>query len=136
MKTKVISKIIFGLFSIGIVISTVGFVIPWWESMPRYGWYKGQVVFNSESEYSRFKQELIDTEASWSNADMQVLYSEPPIIVRFKNVIIDEKYVFPYGEVHYPSRSLSPVLFVMGLVLVLVYACLVVGYDDIRWLFR
>lgn len=59
--------------------------------------YKGTIVFNTEEEYTHFKQELITSHADWIQETMQALTSQPPIIVKF-SISVPQDYTFPYGQ--------------------------------------
>jgi hypothetical protein len=61
-----------------------------------YGYYRGQEVFYTEQEYIKFKQALVDYEVTIE--DIDVLSSEPPIIVKFAIYGVEKPDVFPYGE--------------------------------------
>lgn len=67
--------------------------------------YSGQEVFNTEEEYSQFKQELVDLNAKFKVGHMFVLSSKPPIIVKFDDIRVSEDISFPYGE---KDSSLPP----------------------------
>lgn len=97
--------------------------------------YSGKIVFNSEDEYSQFKQALIQYDATWQNDQMQVLSSEPPIIVQY-TVSISRDKTFPYGVKH--SMYTKPIVIVtIGVLfcLIMLYA-LMSGEKDMDWLFK
>lgn len=81
------------LVVIAIIGAFAGLFAPWVLSMDDT--YTGEIVFNSESEYLEFKQEVIDSDAGWDRMD--ILSSKPPIIVHF-SVRVKQDYNFPYGE--------------------------------------
>lgn len=64
--------------------------------------YIGKEVFNTEQDYNKFKQTLVEYNAAWSSGGngvsyIQALSSDPPIIVNF-NVFVNNKLSFPYGK--------------------------------------
>ena len=81
--------------------------------------YGGQIIFNSEQDYAKFKQSLIDTNAKWHSSEMSVLSSSPPIIVTFKGVEVSANTEFPYGNkdivLHIVLLCFSIFLIAMGL---------------------
>ncbi len=62
--------------------------------------YSGNLVFNSEEDYAKFKQVVVDSKAHWGDgySSIQALSSNPPILVKFNNVMVDHSYRFPYGS--------------------------------------
>jgi hypothetical protein len=63
--------------------------------------YEGNLVFNSEEEYIKFKETVVETGAIWNdtndtNLHIHTISSAPPILVDFE-VRIDN---FPYGEIN------------------------------------
>ena len=90
---KTIGVLLLVLLVIG---ATVGFTIlglHWGETAEKK--YTGKIVFQSEQEYGQFKQAVGDQEVDIS--EMQVLSSDPPIVVEFK-VYVPHWMEFPYGE--------------------------------------
>ncbi len=79
--------------------------------------YSGKVVFNSESDYQVFKNELVKSEALWNS--MESLSSQPPIIVKF-SVDVNKNYDFPYGKKDTLNRVFVLVLPTLLLALLLI----------------
>jgi len=77
--------------------------------------YGGQIIFNSEQDYAKFKQSLIDTNAKWHSSGMSVLSSSPPIIVTFKGVEVSANTEFPYGNKDIVLLCFSISLMAIGL---------------------
>ena len=58
--------------------------------------YSGKVVFNTEEEYTQFKEVIAQESVSYDADSISVLSSSPPIVVNFKNIQAPND--FPYGE--------------------------------------
>lgn len=81
-----------------------------------YSCYSGKEAFQSQESYSLFKEEVIKAGSNWKT--MEVLASEPPIIVKF-SINTPKEYEFPYGN----KSSQYPVFMqVMILITALVFA--------------
>ena len=79
--------------------------------------YSGEEVFYTQREYSKFKQELVDSNAKYETDNIFVLSSEPPIIVRFEDVIVADDYPFSYGgKDSVILRATALGIIIMGLV--------------------
>lgn len=130
------SKIIFILICIGILVT--GLVVGLPRALRVSDHYSGRLVFNTEEEYSQFKQEVIDSDASWEGQDfkMNVLSSSPPIIVSFK-VSVPQSYNFLYGE---KDSQVGTWVFltILGMVAAMFVTYMGCGfeYDSWFWLFR
>jgi hypothetical protein len=97
--------------------------------------YSGKEVFNSEAEYTKFKQALVEDNVRWATGNIQVLSSDPPIIVKY-SVEVDKGQIFPYGN--YSDERLT-MLILMPIVLIFILFMLYLaagGEHDMAWLFR
>jgi hypothetical protein len=88
---KKTQTILICLIALGVILTITGLCIT-----PTVDAYSGRVVFNTESDYSQFKQVLADQDVDIS--DMTVLSSAPPILVQFNQVQVSHNIYFPYGE--------------------------------------
>jgi large-conductance mechanosensitive channel len=99
-------------------------------------YYSGKEVFTTEEQYTKFKQSLVDSNAKWETKDMQVLSSDPPIIVSYK-VGVEKGQAFPYGgfindRLHF--SIFAGVMFLM--VMTIIYVSVGFNEDSLFWLFK
>ena len=73
--------------------------------------YQGTEVFNSEQDYIKFKEAIVDNEAKIIKAE--VLSSTPPIIVSYDIKAKD----FPYGEEQKDGIYFGAMLIIFSIVL-------------------
>jgi len=109
-------KLIYGLISIIVLGCYVVFAVP--AMTGQDDTYTGKLSFDTEQEYTQFKQEIVNSEAIWNRMD--VLSSDPPILVQFR-VQVSQDYDFPYGE----KSNIGPTMaIVFGVLLVFLIVCL------------
>jgi hypothetical protein len=134
------NKLIFvGMFIIACGIFG-GLIVP--QIMKSDDCYTGKEVFNSESDYTNFKQALVASGAIWDVSNggdtyIQALSSSPPIIVNF-NVRVKQGVNFPYGKrKDEVSWNLGLGIFLFCLIVVVLYMVSWFWNDDDVWyLFR
>jgi uncharacterized membrane protein len=72
--------------------------------------YSGKIVFQSEQEYSQFKEVIAKDYVSFDTQDILVLSSSPPIVVQFK-VEVQGDNGFPYGKkVHDEHNNIADII--------------------------
>ena len=113
------------MVGVGVVMSIffiLGGIFWYYEGWQDYQ-YQGQVSFDTEAGYTEFKQAIVDYEADI--LEINVLFSEPPIVVKFK-VDTPEPAVlnFPYGE-KVISCPISGGFLVAGVVLAMVFIVMI-----------
>ncbi len=122
-------------FIIGLVISIglfCGLAIP--AILNSDDVYSGKVVFYSENDYAKFKEELNNSDAKWTNEDMQILSSAPPIIAKF-SVRINQDYQFLYGEKTSGQKTEVLILSTFFIALLVVCYCVVSSsWEKTNWL--
>ena len=93
------------ILGIGIALAVAGGIV--WNinlnTIDRWE-HKGQEVFYTQSDYSQFKQSLVDDRVIYWEAD--ALSSEPPIIVTFEIITVKD-YPLPYGNIR-PLSKMAP----------------------------
>lgn len=98
--------------------------------------YGGSLIFYSEDDYTKFKQELINSNAKWDPGEISVLSSEPPIIVEFTDITIPKDYDFPYGKKWNPSYALVGLFTLLLLVIIIMPYNIIAATDGWKWLFK
>jgi len=100
---KKVLLVVLGVLLIGASVP----VMVWGCTTPASNYSSGEVVFQSEGEYTAFKTELADNRGKIYYWDASALTSEPPIIVKFETATSLD-YIFPYGDTHVVPVVLSP----------------------------
>lgn len=111
MKGETILKIGMFLLVAGVLLSVIPFV-------PQGTHYKGTVVFQTEEEYTQFKQDV--AVAGVNLKQIQILASDPPVIAQL-DVYLPSTASFQYGT---PSTWYAPFPFAHWLILISVVAIL------------
>lgn len=91
MKRNVISLVVSCL-----VLAGIGFGLAYGWSNYGTTYYSGNVVLLTEQDYTDFKLAFIEEEVTL--IEVEILASEPPIIVNFEAQVSHYDYRFPYGE--------------------------------------
>jgi hypothetical protein len=99
--------------------------------------YSGKVIFYNEQDYKDFKLALIESKATWSNDNIQILNNEPPIIVQF-SADVPQNYDFKYGKIIQTWRTdmaggIALLVSVIFLFYMGIGACMGYSTDLIKW---
>jgi hypothetical protein len=86
--------------------------------------YSGKVVFNTEEEYTKFKQDISDENIKI--VDVKSLSSAPPIVVDFE-VETQHDYLFNYGNLRKDANGNRGVIIAGGVAIsfVLIFAIII-----------
>lgn len=102
-------KLLLGVIIGALLIGSFGYII----SLPTRNHYTGKEVFTTEKAYSEFKYVIGDEDVEIEN--IQVLSSEPPIVVEYEVSVPLDK-TFAYGDevgIYYPDTIMLTFIFAM-----------------------
>jgi len=96
-------RVLFAVLALGVLLIALGFLFYSTD------YYHGDVYFQTEEQYTQFKQAILDSNAEIVPSSTFILSSEMPIVGKF-GVYVDKGTEFPYGTLDKISGNARAVI--------------------------